>query len=570
MAPAQGASPILVDDLFEAATTAHRDGRLPQAARLYGEVLAAKPDHFDALHMLGVIKLQHGELGEALRLMLRALETEPRSPDVLINYGLTLNALNRLDEALASFDAAIAIKPDAAAYNNRGSVLNKLGRFDEAIASYARAIALQPDYPEAFFNRSNVYIRQKRYVEALKDADRAIALRPNYVKAHNNRANALNALHRYQESLQAAERAVALDPHSAAGHYSRGNALARLGRHAEALEAYQRAVALDPNHAEAQWNEALTRLRLGDLRGGFDKYEWGWMRFEAVEYKRRNFARPVWNGEPLSDRRILVHAEQGLGDTIHMARYVPLLAQRGGRVLLEAQPTLTGLLRSLSGVAQVIGRGEPLPDFDLHCPMMHLPKAFRTDLGSIPATVPYLSADPARVAAWRDRLPPRRGLRVGLVWSGNKIHSNDYNRSMRLAEMAPLLDIDGVDFIGLVKEVREGDAAMLAAEPRIASIGPQLADFSDTAAVVAQLDLVITVDTAVAHLAGALAKPVWILIPFFFDWRWLIGRSDSPWYPTARLFRQPVQGDWKSPIAAVGAALGRMRTSGKEQNISIA
>src|SRR5579884_1789726 len=255
---------------------------------------SAKPDHFDALHMLGVIKLQHGELGEALRLMLRALETEPRSPDVLINYGLTLNALNRLDEALASFDAAIAIKPDAAAYNNRGSVLNKLGRLEEAIASYGKAIALQPDYPEAYFNRSNVYIRQMRYAEALKDADRAIALRPNYVKAHNNRANALNALRRYQESLQAAERTVALDPHYAAGHYSRGNALARLGRHAEALEAYQRAVALDPNHAEAQWNEALTRLRLGDLRGGFDKYEWGWMRFEAVEYKRRNFARPVW------------------------------------------------------------------------------------------------------------------------------------------------------------------------------------------------------------------------------------------------------------------------------------
>ena len=558
MAPSANAT----EATFAEAIEAHRDGRLPQAAELYADVLSAKPDHFDALHMLGVIKLQHGQLGEALRLMSRALAAEPRSPDVLINYGLVLNALNRLDEAVASFDAVIAIKPDASAYNNRGSVLGKLGRPNEALASFNKAIELDRDYAEAYFNRSNLHIKHQRYAEALADAERAVALRPKYIKAHNNRANALNALGRSQESLRAAERAIALDADYADAHYSRGNALARLGRHAEALKTYQRTVALNPEHAEAQWNEALTRLRLGDLIGGFDKYEWGWMRFEAAEYQRRNFPRPVWNGEPLGGRSILVHAEQGLGDTMQMARYVPLIAARGGRVLLEAQPTLQELLKTLPGVAQVIARGEELPDFDVHCPMMHLPKVFRTELATIPAETPYLFADAARIARWRQRLPEKRGPRVGLVWSGNKIHSNDFNRTLRFSQVAPLFAVEGIDFISLVKEVREVDAAALAADKRIVSVGPELADFSDTAAVVSELDLVITVDTSVAHLAGAMAKPVWILIPFFFDWRWMIERADTPWYPTARLFRQPAQGDWPSAVKAMREALRALVQNG--------
>ena len=554
-AQTQPAKPVNVPRAFSRAIECHRTGQLPQAAALYADVLAAKPDHFDALHMLGVIKLQHGELGEALRLMSRALQTQPSSPDVLINYGLVLHALNRLDEALASFDAVLAIKPDAAAHNNRASILNKLGREAEALASYESALTLNPKYPEAYFNRSNVHIKHLRYTEALADIDRALALRPKYLKAHNNRANALSALGRYAESLQSAERALALDPNYADAHYSRGNAFARLGRHAEALPAYQRAVALNPEHAEAQWNEALTKLRLGDLRGGFDKYEWGWMRFEAAEYRRRSFARPVWNGEALDGRTILVHAEQGLGDTMQFARYVPMMAARGGRVLLEVQPTLTELLGTLPGVAQVIARGEELPDFDLHAPMMHLPKAFQTDLATIPATIPYLFADEARIAAWRERLPQKRGLRVGLVWSGNRIHSNDFNRSMTFAQIAPIFDVPGFDFFSLTKDVRERDAAPLAAETRIVSLGADLRDFSDTAAVVAQLDLVITVDTSVAHLAGALGKPVWILLPFFIDWRWMLDRTDTPWYPTARLFRATRDADWTGPVAELCDAL---------------
>jgi tetratricopeptide (TPR) repeat protein len=555
---AQSAKPLNVARAITHAFEYHRQGRLPQAAQAYADILAVKPDHVDALHMLGVIKLQSGELAEALRLMAAALKAKPKSPDVLINHGLALNSLGRHDEALASFEAVIAIKPNSAeAYNNRGSVLGKLGRSGEALESYERALALKRDYAEAHFNRSNLLMQLKRFEEALAAAERALALRPNYMKAYNNRANLLNALGRHEEALASAGRAQALDPKFSDAHYNAGNALARLGRHEEALDAFDRALTLNPNHAEAQWNAALARLRLGDLRNGLKQYEWRWRQGDAAK-ARRSFPQPQWRGEPLAGKTLLLHAEQGLGDTIQLVRYVPLLAAQGARVIVEVQPALKSLLADFAGAAQVIAFGESLPPFDLYCPMLSLPAAFGTDLDTVPAKIPYLAADEERIAEWRGRLPAQPGLRVGLVWSGNPTHQNDRHRSIPLAQLACLLDVPETNFVSLQKDVREEDAAVLADAPRVAPIGGGLRDFRDTAAVIALLDLVIAVDTSVAHLAGAMGKPVWVLVPFCPDWRWMLERADSPWYPSARLFRQPAIGDWQRAISQVRAALAEL------------
>jgi tetratricopeptide (TPR) repeat protein len=555
---AQSAKPLNVARAITHAFEHHRQGRLPQAALAYADILAVKPDHVDALHMLGVIKLQSGELAEALRLMAAALKAKPKSPDVLINHGLVLNALGRHDEALASFEAVIAVKPNSAeAYNNRGSVLGKLGRSDEALESYERALALKRDYAEAHFNKSNLLMPLKRFEEALAAAERALALRPNYMKAYNNRANLLNALGRHEEALASAGRAQALDPKFSDAHYNAGNALARLGRHDEALDAFGRALALNPNHAEAQWNAALARLRLGDLRNGLKQYEWRWRQGDAAKARRR-FPQPQWSGEPLAGKTLLLHAEQGLGDTIQLVRYVPLLAAQGARVIVEVQPALQSLLTGFEGAAQVIAFGESLPPFDLYCPMLSLPAAFGTEIETIPAKIPYLTADEERIAEWRGRLPARTGLRVGLVWSGNPTHQNDRHRSIPLAQLACLLEVPETTFVSLQKDVREEDAAVLADAPRVAPIGGRLRDFRDTAAVIALLDLVIAVDTSVAHLAGAMGRPVWVLVPFCPDWRWMLERADSPWYPSARLFRQPAIGDWQRAILQVRAALAAL------------
>jgi tetratricopeptide (TPR) repeat protein len=325
-----------------------------------------------------------------------------------------------------------------------------------------------------------------------------------------------------------------------------------LKRHDEALASYERAIALNPDYAEAHWNVCLARLRLGDFRGGWPQYEWGWKAgYRGIE---RRFAQPRWTGaEPLAGKTLFVHAEQGFGDTIQFVRYVPLVAGAGARVVIEVHPSLVALLSGVQNVSSAVSRGGPLPAFDLHCPLLSLPLAFGTELDTIPARVPYLSAPETHLARWKIRLPRAEGLRIGLTWSGRNIPDPD--RSMALAQLAPLFDLPGIHFVSLQKDLRDSDEAALRGRPGFLHLGPDLADFADTAAVIAQLDLVISIDTAVAHLAGALGKPVWILLPFLSDWRWLLDRDDSPWYPTARLFRQDKARAWDTVIARVRAAL---------------
>ena len=582
--------PLNVAQAVQQAHDLQRQGRLPQAEKLYAEVLAARPDYFEALHMLSLIKLQNGDPAGALRLMLGALQARPKSPEVLINYSLVLDALGRYEEALVTLDVVLSIKRRSVeACNNRGAILEKLGRDEDALESIDRALAIKPGHVDSLYNRGSVLRKLGRHEEALKAFERALAFKPDYAKAHNNRGLALDALGRPAEAFESYNRALAIAPDFVEALNNRGNVLQKLGRHEEALGSYERALSIDANYAEvlnnygrslsilgrqqealkytsratavrpgyidAQWNESLLRLRLGDFAGGWEKYEWRWKREENAK-KLRNYAQPLWLGDaPIAGKTLLLHFEQGMGDTIQFARYAKLLAGQGARVILEVQPPLKALLADIGAGIEVVGSGEEIPAFDFYCPLMSLPLALRTDLASIRADVPYLSVPADRLAQWSERLPPRQGFRVGVVWSGNPTHKDDHNRSIAFTRLAPLFDVPAVQLISLQKELRDADAQALASEPRMHDAGRHFDDFADTAAATALVDLVIAVDTSVAHLAGALGKPLWVLLPFCPDWRWFTERDDSPWYPTARLFRQPRIADWDSVIAQVAGEL---------------
>ena len=322
------------------------------------------------------------------------------------------------------------------------------------------------------------------------------------------------------------------------------------------MASYERSLALKPDYAHAHWNLADCRLMLGDFAQGWQEYEWRW-KLEQRDFAQRDFAQPLWLGAPaLHGRTILLHSEFGLGDTLQFCRYATEVAALGADVVLEVQPPLVPLLSGLKGVRQVVARGAALPAFDYHCPLMSLPLAFKTDLGNVPAEIPYLASDPARVALWREKLGPKRRPRVGIAWSGSQSQRND-KRSMALAQMLPLLG-DWAEWLSLQKEVPDSDLTLLASRGDVRHLGEELADFADTAAVVELIDVLVTVDTSVAHVPGAMGKPVWILLPFnAHDWRWMLDREDSIWYPSARLFRQAAVGDWAGVIGRVAAELQR-------------
>jgi tetratricopeptide (TPR) repeat protein len=548
-------SPTLLAQAVEEAVGLYRQGRLADAEKICTRVLRARPDWFDALHLLGVIKLQGGKAGAACAHFEQALKLDPASAPAMSNLGMALAALNRDQEALAILDKAVALMPGSIeAISNRGNVLMKLNRAAEALAAFDGALALAPGFPGARANRGNALAALGRFEEALAQYDAVLAVLPTHAETYLNRGSALTALSRAAEAITAFDRAIALRPDYIRAHIGRGSARQALNQQHEALADFERAIALDKSSADAHHNASLARLTLGDYRRGFEQYEWRWQR-SGMPARRRNFGRPLWLGEyPLARKRILVAAEQGLGDCIQFARYVPMLADAGATVVLEAPPPLLSLLAGLDGAAEVVARGDPLPAFDVYCPAGSLPRALRTEMSTIPAAIPYLQANEARIATWRDRIERLPKPRIAVVWSGSPDHANDRNRSMQLRQMVPLFAL-AAGFVSVQRDLRPADAQELARQPSLTHVGDALADFDDTAAVLALVDLVITVDTSVAHLAGALGRPTFVLVPFCPDWRWMLARADSPWYPTARLFRQPAVGDWESVIARVAEAV---------------
>lgn len=537
---------------LQRAFSLHQQGQLGDAARLYEQVLAAEPSNFDALHLLGLTAHQSGDHGRAVDLISAALRIDQTQADACANLALALHALRRLPEALAFTEAAISLRPGfSSAYSNRGNLLREMKRLPEALASLDRAVALDPSDAAALNNRGNVLQDLERPEEALACFDRAIALRPGLVEACLNRGNALRKLHRLDEALGCLDQVLAMQPRHAEAHSNRGAVLQELRRLDEAVAAYDQALEIQPDFAGARFNKALALLLTG-------RFEEGWPLYESrAAQGMLSLPTPAWRGEEdIRGRTVLLHAEQGLGDTLQFCRYAALVKARQARVILRAPATLAGLVSTLQGVDAVVTEGEALPEFDAHCPLLSLPLAFGTRMDSIPGPSPYLFSRPERRAAWSERLGETRGLRVGLAWSGAWSPSTGYNRSVPLAELLRRLP-EGPTYVCLQKDVRPVDRTVLETSD-VRVFGDDLRDFEDTAALCDLVDLVISVDTSISHLAGALGRPTWVLLACVPDWRWLLDREDCPWYPTARLYRQPETGSWAPVLDRVASDLSRL------------
>jgi tetratricopeptide (TPR) repeat protein len=560
--------PDLADAHVNRGNALHALRRLTEAVSAFDRALALRPNYAQAHYNRGNALYALKRHDEALASVNAALALRPDYVEALTNCGAILHALDRDEAALASLDRAIALAPDnVEALVNRGVALNALKRYDDALACYERALRLCPDHLDALTNCGVALHDLGRIEEALASHDRALALQPDFAEALSNRGNTLLELRRFVDALAGFDRALALAPDFAEAHSNRGNALQELRRFDEALTSYDRALTLRPDFADAHFNASVCRLLRGDFARGWQEHEWRWETRHLRAVKRR-FAQPLWTGaDDLAGKTILLHAEQGFGDTIQFCRYVPQVVARGASVIVEAQKPLCELLRSLADGVRIMPRGAALPEFDLHCPLLSLPLAFGTRLETIPSRTPYLAAPAHKIGAWRDRLikhelGDHRRPRIGLVWAGDPRKSLpganriDRQRSLQFDQLAPVLEVRDCTFYSLQK----GDDAQAQLRDsvlshRIADWSADFHDFSDTAALIANLDLVIAVDTAVAHLAGALGKPLWLINRHNTCWRWLLDRDDSPWYPTARLFRQDATRDWHPVVTRIASAL---------------
>lgn len=530
-------------------------GQYRQAAELLERAISLDPAQADAHCHLGVALWHLGDYPGSASAYRKAIDLMPDFAEAHNNLSLVLMADGQKAEAaLYHVDQSITLKPDYAdAHNNRGNILQAQHRYQEALAAYDRAIALRPDFANAYNNKGNTLLKLEHLTEAIGAYRKAIALKPDYTDAYCHMGIALRDLGLLTDAHDKFKRALAVDPSCAQAYFNLAE-LADKTRDRKALLAnLDRAIALNPEFADAYWNKSLLMLLLGDFEQGFRLYEWGWK--NKLRGTGRGFNQPLWLGqEPLAGKRLLIHQEQGIGDCIHYARYVQMAVAQGAEVIIEVVPALVTLLKRLNVPCTVVKLGDRLPAFDRYVPLMSLPLAFGTTLANMPPSAPYLSAAPERLLDWSARLGPQRHPRVGLVWSGSAAHKNDRNRSMALKDLSPLLSLP-LEFHCLQREFRASDAEILQDLPMIHTHDKALNDFADTAALVALMDVVISVDTSVAHLAGAMGKAVWIMLPEAPDWRWLLERQDSPWYPSARLFRQEAEGDWPGVVQQLREAL---------------
>jgi len=548
-----------LDVQFQHALAWHQQGQWQQAEIAYQAVLEIVPEHFDTLRLLGILHIQRGEPGPAIERLQQALGIDATQANLYLNIGSAQHALQQTEAALVNYAHALQLQPDyAEAYYNQGVALQSLNQLEQAIASYRQALHFNPDFIEAYCNCGATLHRLKRLDEALACYQHALQRQPEHLQALYNLGLVLYDLNRPSEALAYYDRALQLKPDFAEALCNYGVALQALNRLDEALACYARATQLqtelNTGLAQTQWNAGLCHLLRGEFELGWQQYEWG--RACGQRGPQRQFEQPLWLGDQaLQGKIILLHAEQGLGDTLQFCRYATLVAALGATVWLEVQPSLQTLLAQLPGVARVLGPGDALPHFDYHCPLLSLPLALRTRLDTIPAQAAYLHADPAKSAHWSTRLASQRRPVIGIAWSGNATHKHDQLRSIPLAKLAPLLTHDA-RFVSVQTDLRDSDRETLQ-HFKVLDVTPDLHDFSDTAALLSCLDQVVTVDTSVAHLAGALGKPTMLLLPYAADFRWMLDRDDSPWYPSLRLIRQSASGNWDDVIAQVVGSLNK-------------
>lgn len=604
-----------IDEAIKAAFEYFQEGNLRQAETICREILSVSPDNADVLHLLGMIFYERMDyiaakeyierslridpseayayfnlanilreernFDEAISNYQKALRINPDLNDAYYNLGIIFKEKGQISDAVACYEKAVRIDPyDADAYNNLGIVLQKAGRLDDAATNYQKAVQMKPDNARTYYNLGIVFYEKKQFDEAITNFQKALQLNPEFADAHSGLGNSLKekglldeAVHFYQKALQsdpdraetyynlgivlkekglfgeaisAYQKALQLNPGSLDAYNNLGIAFQDNRQIEEAIASYKKALTIDPYDAVTHWNLSHALLLSGNFKDGWKEYEW---RLRVKDFHSTDFHLPLWDGADISGRTILLQAEQGFGDTIQFIRYAPLIAQSGAKVIVGCPIELTSLLRNVEGVRQAISYGERLPGFDLYCPIPSLPFIFGTTSGSIPVKIPYINADPLLVSRWRDKLKDDNSVKIGLVWAGRE------QRTFSFDLFSPFSLIKDVTFYSLqkgeaTKQVENGNM-------RIVDHTGAINDFSDTAALIANLDLIITVDTAVAHLSGALGKPVWTLLPVVPDWRWMLDRKDSPWYPTMRLFRQSLIGDWGPVVRHVTEELGR-------------
>jgi tetratricopeptide (TPR) repeat protein len=568
-------------------------GKLAQAERSYHEALRIKPDYAEALSNLGLVLGSLGKLPEAIARHQQALQIRADFAAAHDNFrrayavhdqlgrelanfrlsnwhlsddaaaynelGIALKSRGRLADAIACFQESLRLRPDFPALNNLGITFQERGNLEEAEDCLRQAVALKPNDPDAQNNLGAILETTGRLEEAIKCYREALRAKPHFAEPHNNLGNALSKLDEYAEAQAHYQRAIELRPDYIEAHHNLAGLLIDQGCVAEGIASYEHVLQLKPDYADAHFGRAHTWLRMGDFKRGWPEFEWRWWR---KGFPPRSFTQPLWDGSPLTGRTILLHAEQGLGDTIHFIRYAPLVKKRGGTVIVECQESLLPLLATCPGIDYLVAKDTPLPYFDTHAPLLSLPGILGTTLATIPAEGPYLFADPKLVELWRQTIGDTGPLKVGIAWQGNPAFPSDRRRSVPLTRFKPLARLEGVRLFSVQKGPGTEQLTGAAGQLSIIDLGSRFQTFQDTAAALRVLDLVITIDSAVAHCAGALGVDGWVLLPYLADWRWLSAGDDSPWYPTLHLFRQSKPGDWDGVFDRLADAV-LARSSGK-------
>ena len=574
--------------LLQTGLNHHQSGRADEADAAYRKVLAAAPGNVDALHLLGVLEAQRGRLEQGIALLKQATATAPQMGDFHRHLAEVLAQAGRHAEALAGFAAAIQINPrdpaarseaaasllslgrnaeaveqlriaaqllpnDAAALGNYGYGLSRAGRSNEAIEILRRAVEIDANCASAWMQLGEAIWRTGDWDAAVEPTRRAVMLKPNEPRTLIVHGNALQTAGELEEAARVYERASQLDPNSFDAHSNLALTLLKLGEAERALAMYDEILRRWPQITDALANRSLALLTLGDFERGWTEYEARWKSPHFASVQKLPAKR--WEGEEIRGKTIVLVSEQGYGDTIQFVRYAPLVAERfGATVIVSCPAEVEPVVKTVRGISQVVRTGTPSAiSFDVHAPLASLPGIFRTRLDNIPADVPYVSAELQRVERWRQQLADDENVKVGIVWAGSRAHQNDRARSCRLADFAPVANVAGATLYSLQKG--SGEREIDESPFKVIALGEQLHDFGDTAALLECLDLFISIDTSVVHLAGALARPVWTLLPTGPDWRWMLGREDSPWYPTMRLFRQPRFKDWRSVMERVAEQL---------------
>jgi tetratricopeptide (TPR) repeat protein len=586
--------PTNVDAWCLLAAAVMASGQVEESMAHLNQALQLNPRHAAAHDNLGIAQFKLGRVDEAVACFRSALHWDPSSADTYLNLGIALTKQGESSEAEVIYRAAILRWPNSAiAHFQLGNLLKEKGCFDDALAAYQRAhelnpndpktlnnlgvvllaqerlehatiafqqaICLQPDFAGAYSNLSNTYREQGKIADAIGVCREALKLAPESPEAYNSLGTALLEAGEPVEALKHIEHALQLKPDHTIAYINQTSVLLELGRPDEALHSAERAVEIQPDFPEAHTNRAMVALKLGRFEEGWREYEWRW---KSKGVKKRDVPGPHWDGSALTDRTILLQAEQGLGDTLQFIRYASIVKSMGGTVIVECQESLRKILSRSAGIDRFISQNEQMPGCDVHAPLLSLPMILGTTLQTVPAQVPYIFPDPILVQSWRNRLAGIAGFKVGIVWQGSKQHKKDRQRSIPLARFAPLSRVSGVQLISLQKGPGTEQIHTVASEVPLIDFGAELDEtagpFMDTAAIMGSLDLVICADTATAHLAGALGVPTWLALPIAADFRWLLDRNDSPWYPTIRLFRQKQSGDWQSVFQVMASELQRI------------